>query len=167
MQTNLEHKVYEQLSKTFYEVYFTSKRLSRKNKYFIKNINILNTQKILNVIKKIKPKYVINCTGVIKQKLKNKRNKNLFLINTKFPITLDRNSKILKYNHIHFSTDCVFDGMKGNYGEMNKPNAKDEYGISKLKSENIVKKNSLVIRTSIIGHEKIKKKFIKLVSQSK
>ena len=37
---------------------------------------------------------------------------------------------------------------------MNKPNAKDEYGISKLKSENIVKKNSLVIRTSIIGHEK-------------
>ena len=42
----LGHKVYEQLSKTFYEVYFTSKRLSRKkNKYFIKNINILNTQK--------------------------------------------------------------------------------------------------------------------------
>ena len=37
---------------------------------------------------------------------------------------------------------------------MDKPNAKDEYGVSKLKSENIVKRNSLVIRTSIIGHEK-------------
>ena len=82
---------------------------------------------------------------------------------------MDKYSKILKYNHIHFSTDCVFDGTKGNYKEMNKPNAKDEYGISKLKSENIVKKNTLVLRTSIIGHEKnqSKKKFIKLVSQSK
>ena len=42
----LGHKLYEQLSKSFKEVYFTSKRLSRKkNKYFIKNINILNTKK--------------------------------------------------------------------------------------------------------------------------
>ena len=81
---------------------------------------------------------------------------------------MDRNSKILKYNHIHFSTDCVFDGTKRKLRKMNKPNATDEYGISKLKSENIVKKNSLVIRTSIIGHEKNQsKKFIKLVSQSK
>jgi len=151
----LGHKVYEQLSKNFSEVYFTSKRSYRKkNKYFIKNINILNIKKIINLIKKIKPNYVINCVGVIKQKLQNKKNKDLFLVNTKFPIILDQYSKILNYRHIHFSTDCVFDGAKGNYTELCKPNAKDDYGISKLKAEKIVKKNSLVIRTSIIGHEK-------------
>ena len=72
----LGHKVYEQLSNNFAEVYFTSKRSYRKkNKFLIKNINILNTKKITNLIKKIKPHYVINCVGVIKQKLKNKKNK--------------------------------------------------------------------------------------------
>ena len=71
---------------------------------------------------------------------------------------MDKYSKILKYKHIHFSTDCVFDGIKGNYTELDKTNAKDQYGISKLKSENKIKENTLVIRTSIIGHEKFKSK---------
>ena len=39
-----------------------------------------------------------------------------------------------------------------------KTNAKDQYGISKSKSENKIKENTLVIRTSIIGHEKFKSK---------
>ena len=50
----LGHKVYEQLSKNFTEVYFTSRRSNgKKNKYFIKNINILNIKKIINLIKKL------------------------------------------------------------------------------------------------------------------
>lgn len=155
----LGHKVHEQLSKNSYKVYSTSRNSKgKKNKYFFKNVNILKTGQILNIIKKVKPNYVINCTGIIKQKLQSKKKNTLFLVNTNFPIYLDKYSKKLNYNHIHFSTDCVFDGSKGNYTEKDKPNAKDEYGRSKQKSEDKINKNSFIIRTSIIGHEKNRSK---------
>ena len=155
----LGHKLYEELSKNFSKIYCTSKLSNKKkNKYFFKKVNILNTKKILNIINIVKPDYVINCTGVIKQKIISVKKNDLFSVNTDFPIYLDKYSKILKYKHIHFSTDCVFDGIKGNYTELDKTNAKDQYGISKLKSENKIKENTLVIRTSIIGHEKFKSK---------
>ena len=53
---------------------------------------------------------------------------------------------------IHFSTDCVFDGKKGNYKDDSKKNAKDIYGLSKSFGE-LNEDNALTIRTSIIGHE--------------
>ena len=53
---------------------------------------------------------------------------------------------------IHFSTDCVFDGKKGNYLDDDKPDEKGIYGKSKAMGE-IISKNTLVIRTSIIGRE--------------
>ena len=36
---------------------------------------------------------------------------------------------------IHFSTDCVFDGKKGNYKEDDPSNADDLYGQSKFLGE--------------------------------
>ena len=66
----LGHKIYEELSKNSYKIYCTSRNSEgKKSKYFFKNINVLKISKILNIIKKIKPNYVINCTGIIKQKL--------------------------------------------------------------------------------------------------
>ena len=61
---------------------------------------------------------------------------------------------ISEYNckFIQISTDCVFDGDKGNYRETDKPNAVDDYGISKAQGE-IVDKINLTVRTSTIGHE--------------
>lgn len=74
----LGHKVHEQLSKNSYKVYSTSRNSKgKKNKYFFKNVNILKTGQILNIIKKVKPNYVINCTGIIKQKLQSKKKKYL------------------------------------------------------------------------------------------
>ena len=52
---------------------------------------------------------------------------------------------------IHATTDCVFDGLSGNYDEMSSKNSKDVYGLSKLIGENIT---ATVIRTSIIGENK-------------
>ena len=57
-----------------------------------------------------------------------------------------------KIINIHISTDCVFDGKKGDYSEKNSPNALDIYGISKKFGE-VTMNNSITIRTSIIGHE--------------
>ena len=58
---------------------------------------------------------------------------------------------------INISTDCVFDGKKGNYSENSNDLAKDIYGVSKYLGE-LQSYNNLTLRTSIIGHE-IKNKF--------
>ena len=62
-------------------------------------------------------------------------------------------SNFYKFKFIHFSTDCVFSGNKGNYYENDVRDAKDLYGISKKKGEIANNKNTLVLRTSFIGHE--------------
>ena len=54
---------------------------------------------------------------------------------------------------IHISTDCVFDGKKGNYTEHDSSNADDLYGRSKFLGEVAYPPHCLTLRTSIIGHE--------------
>ena len=57
-----------------------------------------------------------------------------------------------KVKLIHFSTDCVFLGLKGNYKETDLADTQDIYGRSKLLGE-LTYPNTLTLRTSIIGHE--------------
>ena len=54
---------------------------------------------------------------------------------------------------VHFSTDHVFDGKAGPYGEEDRPNPMSVYGRTKLESERIaltVNPKGLVIRTSLV-----------------
>jgi dTDP-4-dehydrorhamnose reductase len=53
---------------------------------------------------------------------------------------------------IHFSTDCVFTGEKGQYVETDLADARDTYGLSKFMGE-VDYPHTLTLRTSIIGHE--------------
>jgi dTDP-4-dehydrorhamnose reductase len=52
---------------------------------------------------------------------------------------------------VFFSTDVIFDGRKGNYGETDAPNPLHVYGETKVAAEEVVLKNPrhLVVRTSI------------------
>ncbi|HSK42472.1 MAG TPA: sugar nucleotide-binding protein, partial [Candidatus Binatia bacterium] len=53
---------------------------------------------------------------------------------------------------IHFSTDCVFSGERGNYTEDDFSDAHDLYGRTKFLGE-VCTRNALTLRTSIIGRE--------------
>ena len=53
---------------------------------------------------------------------------------------------------IHFSTDCVFSGIKGNYAQDDPSDATDLYGRTKSLGE-VGAPRCLTIRSSIIGHE--------------
>ena len=150
-------------SNTNFQIYATTKKdniLEYKNIKLIKNINVRKISKIIKLIKKIKPKVVINCTGFIKQKQKSKKQtNNIHFLNGVFPVFLDNISVKYQFHHIHFSTDCVFDGKLGMYNENSVMNAKDDYGKSKIFAEQNIKNNTIVFRTSIIGHEINKKKY--------
>ncbi len=116
-------------------------------------VSAYDLKTIKSKIKIFQPNYVINCIGLIKQKIKKSiKISDVFYINSIFPKEIYKITKLLNIKLIHFSTDCVFDGKKGNYNENSMPNATDLYGFSKYLGE--LKGNKVItFRTSIIGHE--------------
>tara|TARA_B100000287_G_scaffold24543_1_gene23805 strand:+ start:428 stop:1303 length:876 start_codon:yes stop_codon:yes gene_type:complete len=131
-----------------------------KKKKFLRSANFLyygnlstkkSLKKIENIIKKIKPHFVINCLGITK----HKKIKNNTILNIDLPRVILKNKKKIKFKFIHITSDCVFDGKKGMYKENSITNAKDSYGISKATADKILKNNNdvIIIRTSTIGHE--------------
>lgn len=130
------------------------KLLNIKNKKFLTVIycNLDNSKKIEKIIKKIKPDYLINCVGMVKQIMSPKNKKLTYFLNVKIPKYLSKFALNQNFQLIHFSTDCVFSGKKGNYSEISKTDCIDYYGITKLKGE-IRSNNTINLRTSIVGHE--------------
>ncbi len=132
--------------------------LRDKKKIFKNNHNIFygydaeKHEKFSSLIEKIKPDYVINCIGIIKQRDQNKSYSKIIFINSIFPKNISSFCTLCKIKFIQISTDCVYDGKKGNYYEYNSSNAKDLYGMSKYLGE-VYDNNHLTIRTSIIGNE--------------
>ena len=103
-------------------------------------------------LNKLKPEVVINAAGIVKQIPSSKDIINTLTVNSIFPQKLAQAAKHLKFRLMTISTDCVFDGKKGNYKEEDIPNAVDLYGKSKNLGE-VVEENCLTLRTSIIGRE--------------
>jgi dTDP-4-dehydrorhamnose reductase len=100
----------------------------------------------------VSPDVVINCIGLVKQHAHSLNNSKMILLNSLFPHQLNDLCKKIDAYLIHFSTDCVFSGKKGNYRESDFPDATDLYGRSKLLGE-VYSPRALTLRTSIIGHE--------------
>ncbi len=96
---------------------------------------------------------IINACGIIKQRDYNPM--EMIKINSLFPHILAKIKKEIGCNIIHITTDCVFNGIKGNYIETDLHDCLDDYGKSKSLGESPELTN---IRTSIIGEEKLNKK---------
>ena len=98
----------------------------------------------------IKPDVCINATGVL-----NRAADDLDVsqkLNTQLPYFLSEMGIKQGFRLIHISTDCVFSGSRGGYIESDRPDATDNYGLTKIGGEGIDPKH-LVIRTSVIGPE--------------
>ncbi|MBK8467137.1 MAG: SDR family oxidoreductase [Chloracidobacterium sp.] len=155
----LGHKLYQQLS-TDFEVFATirlgfdsiSKFGFFDRKSIVENINVLDIESIRSAIENTKPDIVINAVGVVKQLPASEDVINTLSVNSVCPKRLAVLSSEYHFRLITLSTDCVFDGKKGNYVETDNPDANDLYGISKFLGEQ-TGDNCLTIRTSIIGRE--------------
>jgi dTDP-4-dehydrorhamnose reductase len=94
-----------------------------------------------------KPDLIINCVGVLNQAAESNPERSIF-INSFIPHFLSGRCKRL----IHISTDCVFNGSKGNYAESDPKDGYGFYAESKSLGE-VTYGPHLTIRTSIIGPE--------------
>lgn len=118
----------------------------------ISGITIEDLSGLENIIKIVTPDIVINCIGIIKQ-LQESKNKIVSIeINALFPHKLAEICETYGARLIHFGTDCVFSGEKGNYSESELADARDTYGLTKFMGE-VDYLHALTLRTSIIGHE--------------
>ena len=155
----LGHKLIQVLNKEFDVFstirsdfsYFENYDLLDSSKVFDR-IEVENFKSVESIIKTIKPDFVINAVGVIKQLPTSKDVITTLNINSIFPQNLARICQSYYFKLINISTDCVFNGKKGNYIEEDIADAEDLYGKSKFLGE-IYGKNCLTLRTSIIGRE--------------
>ena len=100
----------------------------------------------------INPDIIINAAGVTTRREKESSINQIKFTNSLLPNILSSWSERNDCRLIHFSTDCVFSGKKGNYKESDEPDALDTYGKTKSLGE-VNGNNTLTIRSSMIGFE--------------
>jgi dTDP-4-dehydrorhamnose reductase len=114
-------------------------------------IDILDNTRTEEFIKFHNPNVIINCIGILIKGSEKKPDKAIY-INSYFPHQLARIAKEIDAKLIHMSTDCVFSGKTGNYGENDYKDGIGVYAQSKSLGE-IVNEKDLTFRMSIIGPE--------------
>ncbi len=147
------HKMAQSLS--HFDLYLNSRSKSNYlQEYFpsstLSNFDFLN-QNIEDLLEKTLPDYIINAVGITIRRGAS-YNKETNFLNSQLPKKIDFWCKENQKKQIHFSTDCVFSGDKGNYNDLDLPDAKDNYGKSKGEGE-INSNSTLTIRSSMIGRE--------------
>ncbi|MDA9037233.1 sugar nucleotide-binding protein [Flavobacteriaceae bacterium] len=147
------HKMAQSLS--HFDLYLNSRSKSNYlQEYFpsstLSNFDFLN-QNIEDLLEKTLPDCIINAVGITIRRGAS-YNKETNFLNSQLPKKIDFWCKENQKKQIHFSTDCVFSGDKGNYNDLDLPDAKDNYGKSKGEGE-INSNSTLTIRSSMIGRE--------------
>jgi dTDP-4-dehydrorhamnose reductase len=158
----LGHTVFIQLSsQKDLDVYATARTSSGLSLWFspdlVKKIRVgvdaYDFDTVTRAFASIQPDIVINCIGLIKQLPIASDPLAAITINSLLPHRISMICRSAGARMIHISTDCVFDGKKGNYTEGDSSTADDLYGRSKFLGEVSYPPHCLTLRTSIIGHE--------------
>lgn len=115
-------------------------------------VTVDNFDTIIQAFAEIQPEIVINCIGLIKHLPIANHPLAAITVNAQWPHRLALLCEAAQVRLLHISTDCVFDGKKGNYTEKDSASATDLYGRTKFLGE-LSYANCVTLRTSIIGHE--------------
>jgi len=122
---------------------------ARNNEKYV--IDVENKSSIREILSLKNFDYIINCIGLL-VKDSNETPDRAALVNSWFPHYLEFLLKDTSTKLIHLSTDCVFNGSKGNYVEEDIHDEMNFYGRSKSFGE-VNNKKDITFRMSIIGPE--------------
>ena len=149
------HKIAHSLVDDFELILTSRKSISSESLGIINGKILLHnlvTDSLDSLLDNITPDVIINCVGITTRRGVEENIAHTRLLNSGLPYKLNSwvNSNSRKL--IHFSTDCVFSGSKGNYQDYDLPDAEDIYGTTKAAGE-VDSPNTLTIRCSMIGRE--------------
>lgn len=141
--------------KDSYQVYGFSRGKNRSGREDFNYISIDITEKeeLDKKLEQIQPDFIIN-TAAMTQVDDCETNKQACdILNVDVVKWMTRFASKSKTHIIHLSTDFIFDGKKGYYKETDKPNPLSYYGLSKLKSEQVLKDSKInftILRTILV-----------------
>ena len=155
----LGHKVYQVfdgLFETWATVRFKKESLKRFSFFdlsrVLDGVEAENFESVRRAVGEVAPDVAVNCMGVVKHLKEAEDPSAAIMTNALFPHLLHELCSSSGIKLIQISTDCVFSGKTGNYSEDSQPDPEDLYGRTKLLGE-VTGKNSLTLRTSMIGRE--------------
>lgn len=156
----LGHTLWEHLSRRFPDTYTTIREgiedygedgLYGRDRV-IDHIDATDFRVLEGALRGVRPDVILNCIGITKRREEPQNPIPSILLNAMLPHKLAKLAADLKAKLIHFSTDCVFDGRKGQYSEDDPTNATDLYGRTKALGE-VIGIHALTLRSSFIGKE--------------
>ena len=115
------------------------------------SIDIDKFKEVKESLTMIEPDVVINTAAYHNTKLTESHPKLAFKTNSFAVKNLAETCDKLGASLVQISTDCVFDGAKGNYAESDYPNPISHYGLSKYLGERFIQstfENYYIVRTS-------------------
>lgn len=118
----------------------------------IGGVEVTDPASVERAVDSTRPDIVVNCVGIVKQSSLAQDAIASIAVNALFPHQLARICRESGTRLIHLSTDCVFSGHKGRYGEGDASDAEDLYGRSKVLGE-VGEPDAITLRTSMIGRE--------------
>ncbi len=149
------HKIAQSLDDDF-ELILSSRKSISLDSIGVKKGKIFSHDLIKDsldpMLKNTFPDLIINCAGITTRRGVEYNLQNTRLLNSELPFKLDSWANLNSKKLIHFSTDCVFSGNRGNYLDDDIADAKDTYGKTKAAGE-VNSSNTLTIRCSMIGRE--------------
>lgn len=157
----LGHTLFKEMSKNEnFDVFGTTRSASGLTNFFSseelnrirENVDADNFDTIMRATASVQPDIIINCIGIIKQLPIAQDPLTAITVNAQLPHRISLIARSANARFIHISTDCVFNGTKGNYTEEDLSDATDLYGRSKFLGE-VEYPHCVTLRTSIIGHE--------------
>jgi len=128
-------------------------RVSEKSGYIYYDLDITNENAVSRIMLKQKPDVVINTAAMTNVDLCEDEKKACDSLNVDAVQYLADACAKINAHLIHISTDFIFDGENGPYKEEDEPNPLSYYGLSKLKSEQLLYNHNVkwtVLRTIIV-----------------
>jgi dTDP-4-dehydrorhamnose reductase len=161
----LGHKLCQRLPAEGHEVIATVRKSTKTYAAYpeifgrtrlLDGVDAMDFDSLASIVRKEKPFAIVNCVGLIKQHKEAENRRLAVALNANLPHQLDLLCREADARLIHFSTDCIFSGRKGQYRESDNSDAEDIYGRSKYLGEtDHPEGNAVTLRSSIIGRELI------------
>ena len=138
-----------------YEIYGFSRGVNRSGRedFIYLSIDITNKGNLKKNIKEIQPNFIINTAAMTQVDDCEDNKQACDLLNIDVVKWLSEIADEINAHVIHISTDFIFDGVKGNYKETDTPNPISYYGLSKLKSEEVLTSSNInytILRTILV-----------------
>src|SRR5690606_6066989 len=97
-----------------YKVFGIARNIAETETEF--SLDVSDTKRLSEIINSSNFDYVINCVGILNNDAEDNPAKAIWF-NSFFPHFLEETTRESATKVIHISTDCVFNGKKGNYSE--------------------------------------------------